>query len=201
MPTYILAAGVLSGVPLLLLLAVTLVDRRVSIWPTPGAGTWQSILFWCLFRTLNVATFGLAVAPHEPLLGLPSIVRVAGLVLLGVAGSLYLYTLVALGRANTYCRREGLVTGGIYRWTRNPQYAAVIPAYAGLALAADSAGVYTLVALLIAVYVAMAHAEEPWLSLHYGDAYDGYARAVPRFFNFRRVWLLWRVAGGQVPLR
>jgi protein-S-isoprenylcysteine O-methyltransferase Ste14 len=137
----------------------------------------------------------LAALDHEGGLGLPWTIRLAGLGLFLASGALYLYALFALGRANTYCRRGGLVTDGVYRWTRNPQYATVIPAYAGLAAAADSAGVLLLVALLIAVYVLMAHAEEPWLRRQYGEAYERYARAVPRFFNFRRVWV-WLVLHG-----
>jgi protein-S-isoprenylcysteine O-methyltransferase Ste14 len=194
MTTYVLAAGLLSAVPLLLFLCATLVERRVGIWPTPGRGTWQSIVFWVLFRTANVATLGLAMAGDAGLLSLPWFVRAVGLAVFAACGGLYLYALLALGRSNTYCERDGLVTRGLYRWTRNPQYATVIPAYAGLAVAADSGGVFLLASLLIGVYVMMAHAEEPWLSLHYGEAYRRYARAVPRFFGARRVCLLWRLA-------
>ncbi|MBN2371028.1 MAG: isoprenylcysteine carboxylmethyltransferase family protein, partial [Vicinamibacteria bacterium] len=128
--------------------------------------------------------------------------RSLGLAVFLISGALYLYALFALGRANTYCRRGGLVTGGVYRWTRNPQYVTVIPAYAGLAAAADSIGVLLLVALLIAVYVLMAHAEEPWLRHQYGAAYERYMRAVPRFFNFRRGWLVLRgVSRGPARVR
>ena len=45
----------------MLLLALTLIDARFGIWPTPGDGTWQSLVFWLLFRTLNVAAIVLAV--------------------------------------------------------------------------------------------------------------------------------------------
>jgi protein-S-isoprenylcysteine O-methyltransferase Ste14 len=194
MATILFAAGAASAIPLLALLLATLGIPRLRIWPTPGPGTWQSIAFWGLFRALNVTTLGLAIptilgiaaVAREPWLGLPSPVRIAGAAVAAVCGLLYLWSLYSLGRANTYCQTGGLVTHGLYRWTRNPQYATVIPSYAGLAIAADSGGVYVLSAALIAVYVLMAHAEEPWLMLKYGDDYRRYCAAVPRFFNVRR---------------
>jgi steroid 5-alpha reductase family enzyme len=78
------------------------------------------------------------------------------------------------------------VDRGIYRWTRNPQYATVIPAYAGLAFAGDSGPAFGLIALVAAVYVLMAYAEEPWLKSAYPGDYQRYARRVPRFYNWRR---------------
>ena len=145
MATFLLAAGAASALPLLALLLATLSAPHLRIWPTPGPLTWQSIAFWGLFRTLNVATLGLVTidlvdAAREPWLGLPLPARVAGAAVAGVCGVLYLWSLYSLGRANTYCQTGGLVTHGLYRWTRNPQYATVIPAYAGLAIAADFGG-------------------------------------------------------------
>jgi protein-S-isoprenylcysteine O-methyltransferase Ste14 len=192
MANLLLAAGLVAAVPLLTLLLATRLLDRFRFWPTPGTGSWQSVLFWPLFRILNLATVGVAILDRTPALGLPVFVRAAGLLVLAVSGSLYLFALLTLGRGNTYCGREGLVTAGLYRWTRNPQYASVIPAYAGLAVAADSYGVYLLTTMLVAVYVLMALVEEPWLRQHYGEAYDRYTRTVPRFFNVRRAVALLR---------
>jgi protein-S-isoprenylcysteine O-methyltransferase Ste14 len=111
-------------------------------------------------------------------------------VTLGLSGLAYGYALFALGKSNTYCNVGGLVTYGIYRWTRNPQYATVIPVYLSLAVAADSGLTYILCAAMIAVYVLMALNEEPWLEAAYGDVYRRYRRRVPRFFNWRRARVL-----------
>lgn len=186
------AIGLTTGLPLIALLVVTWLDLGARIWPTPEPGSWQSILFWPLFRTLNVSAFATAAVSTPGLLALPDAVRLAALLLLLAAGALYVFALIALGHANTYCERQGLVTRGIYRWTRNPQYAAIIPVYAGLAFAADSGPTAVLCSALIIAYVLMALNEEPWLLTSYGADYQRYCRRVPRFFNWRRAWVLAR---------
>ena len=109
----------------------------------------------------------------------------AALLLTFVAFAAYLYALWALGRAATYCRASGLATEGVYRWTRNPQYATAIAAFAALALALFSWQVTPLAMALVTVYALMALAEEPWLEARYGNAYAAYRAEVPRFFNYR----------------
>jgi protein-S-isoprenylcysteine O-methyltransferase Ste14 len=105
---------------------------------------------------------------------------------LAIAGAaLYGMACYALGRGNLYCGKDGLVTGGIYRWTRNPQYATAIPAYLGLALASYSLGALVLAIFLALTFVLMALAEEPWLEANYGDDYRAYQRRVARFYNWR----------------
>ena len=80
------------------------------------------------------------------------------------------------------------MTDGIYAWTRNPQYAAAIPAYLGLAIASGSAAVLGVTVLLMLSFALMAFAEERWLEAAYGAEYRAYKRAVPRFYNWRRAW-------------
>ena len=48
---------------------------------------------------------------------------------------------------------------------------------------------------MMAVYVLMVLAEEPWLAAAYGEPYRRYRSRVPRFFNWRRVAALVRTAG------
>ncbi len=184
------AIGMVSAVTLLPLLAATLINPQFRVWPPPRQDSWQSIVFWPLFRLLNVAAFATALASGAGFLGLPSWLRGFAVVGLAVSGAAYIYALFALGKRNTYCNADGLVTQGIYRWTRNPQYATVIPVYASLAVAADSGLTYVLCLLMIAVYVLMALVEEPWLEACYGAPYRRYCRRVPRFFNWHRAKVL-----------
>lgn len=190
MTLFFFGVGVFAAIALVPLLILTIVDPKSRIWPTPGPGSWQGYVFWPLFRSLNVLAFVTAILDRDQWLGLPAPVRLVALILCGAAGLFYIYSILVLGRSNTYCGREGLVARGVYRWTRNPQYAAAIPMFATLAVASDNVPTYVLAAALIAVYWLMTVAEESWLEGVYGADYVRYCRRVPRFFNWRRGFLL-----------
>ncbi len=180
----VLVIGVIAGVALSGLLACTIVNKGLKVWPTPGKGSWQSRVFWSLFRTLNVATLALAFLDWQRWDGF-SLERGLGATLAIACFALYGWACYALGRRNLYCGRDGLVTGGIYSWTRNPQYATAIPAYLGLAVASASSAVLAIASLLTLIFVLMAFAEEHWLEAAYGADYRRYRLQVARFYNWR----------------
>lgn len=184
MAQLVLAIGLTAGVVLPVLLGATILNKDLRFWPTPGEGSWQSRLFWTLFRTLNVATLSLAVLDWRPS-DTVSFERGLGAAIAIVSFALYGWACFALGRRNLYCGRDGLVTGGIYSWTRNPQYATAIPAYLGLALAANSAAVFAVTLPLVLTFILMAFAEEHWLETAYGADYRRYRLDVARFYNWR----------------
>jgi protein-S-isoprenylcysteine O-methyltransferase Ste14 len=183
-------AAVLLG-----LLILTLLVPRLRIWPTPGPGSWQSYVFWPLFRSLNMFCFAVAAVDRTPFLGLPIWLRLLAFTALVLSIALFVYSFRVLGRDNSYGAQDGLVTGGIYRWSRNPQNAMLVVVYGCLALAADNGPTFALCAAMMAVYALMVLTEEPWLVGVYGEAYRRYARRVPRFFNWRRA-VVWVRAGG-----
>lgn len=186
MTTVVFAIGAVIAVTLLSLLAATLLVPSFRIWPTPGPKTWQSYVFWPLFRGLNVLCFAAAIADQPAnWLGLPTWLRAVAFVLLAGSIALFVYSFRVLGRDNSYGAQDGLVMAGIYRWTRNPQNAMLVVVYGCLAVAADSAPTYVLCGAMMAVYVLMILAEEPWLEAVYGEPYRRYRREVPRFFNWR----------------
>lgn len=77
---------------------------------------------------------------------------------------------------------ETLVVGGLYRWVRNPMYVGVAGAIAGQAVLFASIGVALwLAAFVLAVTTFVMLYEEPTLRRTYGDSFDAYARAVPRW--------------------
>jgi protein-S-isoprenylcysteine O-methyltransferase Ste14 len=178
--------GLSVATVLLALLVATMQFPGLRIWPSPGERTWQSYVFWPLFRGLNVLCFLMALADREAFLGLPVPLRALAGLLLAVSVSLFVYSFRLLGRDNSYGAQDGLVTLGIYRWTRNPQNAMLAVVYGCLAVAADSGPTYVLCAAMVAVYMMMVLLEEPWLAAAYGEPYRRYCRRVPRFFNWRR---------------
>lgn len=201
----------IAGVASALLLITGLIAGIVSgennstwrIWPAPPVGSLKSFAFWTLFRTLNVVVLVLSIErlAATPIVADPiTLLRLGFAAVSAVAGAAYVYALWSLGRTATYCQASGLATAGVYRWTRNPQYATAIAAFAALGIAAEAWHATSLAAALVAVYALMAIAEEPWLAASYGREYLDYKAEVPRFFNIRRAWTeLSAVMGRQLP--
>jgi len=181
---------IIAGIVSAALLVAGMIAGRLTptwrIWPAPPVGSLKSFAFWTLFRTLNVSVLILASERVLTSLSGPMApIRAALAIVSFVAGVAYVYTLWSLGRKATYCQASGLETTGVYRWTRNPQYATAILAFVTLGLAAWSWDATLLAASLVVVYVMMARSEEPWLEASYGRAYLDYKKEVPRFFNVR----------------
>lgn len=180
---FLIALAALAALSSLLLLTIR--TDLVALWPVPGPNSWQGWVFWPLFRTglgltiLLGALEALTVAPGWPLaIGLP-------LALTGLGVTVYGY--FDLGLRNTYCADAGLVTSGLYGYSRNPQYLASILGYLGLAIAADSIPVAVLCGLAIGVYCLLPLAEEPWLTRAYGASYLRYKHRTPRFFSLSKL--------------
>jgi protein-S-isoprenylcysteine O-methyltransferase Ste14 len=177
------AAGLAAGVTLDLLLLRTYLAPPFRIWPTPEPGSWQSLTFWTLFRGGMVLTFAVALldwngagllAASRYLIGLPLFLVGFGITVCGYFN---------LGLGNTYCGADGLVRHGLYRFSRNPQYASSILGLIGLAICADSWLTLPLAALMSGAYVLMALVEEAWLERHYGASYRDYCSRTARFID------------------
>lgn len=179
-------AGAASALLLIAGLVIGQLNDEWRIWPAPPVGSLKSFGFWTLFRTLNVVVLILGIERFLMTLGGDALpLRIACAAVSLISGLAYAYTLWSLGRKATYCQASGLATGGIYRWTRNPQYATAIAAFATLGIAATAWDATLLAGSLVIVYAMMARAEEPWLETRYGVSYLDYKAEVPRFFNLR----------------
>lgn len=194
MTTVLFGLGVAAGAVLCALLLATLFGTGFRLWPTPGEKTWQSYVFWPLFRGLNLLCFAVAAfefsdrdAASAALVHLPTLVRVLATIGLVGAIAVFLSSFFKLGRNNSYGAQDGLVTAGIYQWTRNPQNAMLIVVYACLALATGTSRTMLLCLAMTTVYHLMVLCEEPWLRDVYGSTYDAYTRRVPRYFNWRKL--------------
>jgi protein-S-isoprenylcysteine O-methyltransferase Ste14 len=181
----IFACGLTAGLLLNLLLLRTLFAPPFRIWPTPEPGSWQSLTFWGLFRGGMVATFVVAVLDWNSTPPLDWTRFIVG-VPLGLTG---LFITVCgyfnLGLGNTYCGEDGLVTGGLYRFSRNPQYAASIVGLISLSIGANSVLTIIMSAVMIGAYVLMALVEEEWLKQRYGAPYRDYVSQTARFLDFQ----------------
>jgi protein-S-isoprenylcysteine O-methyltransferase Ste14 len=179
----VFAVGLVGVITLDLLLLRTLIAPPFRIWPTPEPGSWQSLAFWGLFRGTWVLTFATSVLDWDSTQILDWTRFIVGLPL-GLGG---LFVTVCgyfnLGLGNTYCGSDGLVTGGLYRFSRNPQYTASIIGLIGLSIGANSILTIVLAVLLIGAYVLMALVEEDWLKQLYGAPYRDYCAQTARFLD------------------
>ena len=183
MTLLIFACGLTAGVILDLLLLRTLLAPPFRIWPTPEPGSWQSLTFWGLFRGSWLATFVIAALDWNavPLLDWTRYIVALPLGLAGLFITVRGYFNLGLG--NTYCCADGLVTGGLYRFSRNPQYTASIVGLIGLSLGANSVLTIAMSTVLFSAYLLMALVEEDWLKQLYGAPYRDYCRETARFLD------------------
>jgi protein-S-isoprenylcysteine O-methyltransferase Ste14 len=174
------AAALLAG-----FLIVALVIEGFAFWPPPKERCWQDYVFWGLFR-LHWAAIALTAVLDGGTLEWEHWSRLAvGVPMLAGFLGLTLYGYGFLGLDNTYGRRAGLVTGGLYAYSRNPQYLASVAATIGLAITFNSPLTLLLAAVLMGLYALFALNEERWLMARYGRAYAEYAARVPRFLDLR----------------
>lgn len=117
-------------------------------------------------------------APTGPALAVGAILAATGAVLL-VAG---LVRFASVGQVSGTTRGQ-LVTGGIYRYSRNPQYVGWGLVVTGLAVASRSGAALTAAAAYWALMAGYLPLEEGVLAAQFGDAYRDYRRRTHRWFG------------------
>jgi protein-S-isoprenylcysteine O-methyltransferase Ste14 len=116
----------------------------------------------------------------------PARLWVAGpLLILGVATYLWcLYDFAVTGRGTPapIDPPKHLVVRGLYRYVRNPMYVGVLLVIAGWSALSGSWALVTFgVGVALAFHLFVVFVEEPTLQRRFGDAYDRYRAAVPRW--------------------
>ena len=111
---------------------------------------------------------------------------VAGIVLLlWCVGQFYV---TGRGTLAPWTPPQNLVVTGLYRFSRNPMYIAVLLVLTGWALMFHSRAlaIYAVVVGL-AFHLRVVFGEEPWLARTFGDEWVRYKAQVPRWFGFRHL--------------
>jgi protein-S-isoprenylcysteine O-methyltransferase Ste14 len=109
-----------------------------------------------------------------------------GVLLIAAGAGLGIPAILAFRAVGTHVEpwkpSSALVTGGIFRWLRNPMYVGLILLLAGLAilLASDWMLVMTVIFVLV-LHTGVVKREERYLEAKFGDAYRRYKAAVPRY--------------------
>jgi protein-S-isoprenylcysteine O-methyltransferase Ste14 len=91
----------------------------------------------------------------------------------------------------SFAEQPGLATGGIQRYSRNPNYIGWTTYFLGLTLIGWSESIWSIAFLLYLIYTAVyLHSnvlqEEVFLANKYGDSYREYLRSTPRYFGRRK---------------
>jgi protein-S-isoprenylcysteine O-methyltransferase Ste14 len=107
------------------------------------------------------------------------------LLLIGVAGLLSCvrdFYLRGRGTLAPWAPPEKLVVGGLYRYSRNPMYVAVLLILIGWAWAFASVPLWIYAACVaLAFHLRVVLGEEPWLARQHGQAWADYASRVRRW--------------------
>ncbi|MGR3803642.1 methyltransferase family protein [Marinibacterium profundimaris] len=176
-------AAVLSALLLGGALAYNLKTPAFGFWP--AASGWRHATAFGIFRLFCGATVVFALAEiwaH----GLGHWLRYAlGVPVTVVAFGITLWGYRFLGLDNTYCEADGLVTGGMYAYSRNPQYVTSVLATVGLGIVAASPLTLVFAVVLFVLYFLFILNEERWLAEGYGRAFLEYMATTPRFIDER----------------
>jgi protein-S-isoprenylcysteine O-methyltransferase Ste14 len=154
----------------------------------PGSAEWWAGVLFVVAIAVGIAAPVLALVDVvEPIGALDNgVVHVAGIALFGVGLAGTLAAQVAMGDSwrigvDEQATTE-LVTSGPFAFVRNPIFAAMLPASAGLALMVPSVVAFGgLAALIVALELQVRVVEEPYLLRVHGDRYARYAARVGRF--------------------
>ena len=163
------------------LLAFSIAKPDKRIWPPPAQQTWQYYFVWgpTLLSFLLFIIIGIA---DWNSLNWPALIRWPIGVLLITTGNLLAWGGVwQFGLKKTSGAEGSLVTSGLYRYSRNPQYVGDICTLVGWMIL--SASIWAIPAVLagILAFVLAPFAEESWLEEIHGDEYREYFKKAPRF--------------------
>lgn len=131
-------------------------------------------------------SFILHVISPLPIFASDAVLRVLGVFLFIVSGAFARWAFVTMRRVGTSASpREpsaALVSGGPFRFSRNPIYVAMTGLYLGVALLANSLWLLVLLApLLVVMQWGVILREERYLARRFGESYLAYKAAVRRW--------------------
>ena len=170
---------------LLLVVAISIFFPKSRIWPPPKKDSWQQFVSWTLF---TIVMFGV------PLVGILDFQSLGyfhwsrfifGAVFFLVGLGIDLWGTRTLTAQQSLGEKGKIVTGGPYRYTRNPQYVGFITLYIGIIFVTSSFMSLVTGAFAIFLFFIIPFSEEPWLRQQYGKPYEEYCKMVPRFVGFR----------------
>lgn len=179
--TVILAAGLAAAVYMLSILLWSAINPEKRIWPPRQATTGIKLRVWFMTTAIFACAFLLGILDWNRFDWPVSIRWTVGLPLILIGNLIVWRGVHKIGMAATSGEATGLVTDGLYRKSRNPQYVADMLILIGWEVLSASIWTLPVIAIGIAVLAIAPFAEEPWLEEEYGDQFRQYKRRVRRF--------------------
>jgi protein-S-isoprenylcysteine O-methyltransferase Ste14 len=178
-PLYFVNLGVNYALLMGIVWSVAFPLRR--IWPPPKKGSWQHRITWILFYLAFLFTGVLILLDWNSWIISPHIRFLLGIPIALIGSLLVSWGIYTLGAKNTSGIKDELITGGPYRFTRNPQYLGDMLLFIGLIFISNSLYVLITNTLLVLVFTITPIAEEVWLEEEYGEKFLHYKQNTPRF--------------------
>jgi protein-S-isoprenylcysteine O-methyltransferase Ste14 len=94
--------------------------------------------------------------------------------------------LIVLGWMQIHRAKGRLVTDGLYKFVRHPQYLGILLLTSGLLVLWVTIPTAVMWPILVYLFVRLARREEKEMEKKFGEAYLEYKRGVPMFFPFLR---------------
>lgn len=159
-------------------------DRRV--W-SPERVTWLTRAMVWLPTIATFACVAIAGLVDWNALDWPAWIRWGVGLPLIVAGNVVVWPAVlGIGLDATSGAEAELKTDGLYRWSRNPQYAADMGILIGWAVLSASPSAMVAASGGIIALALAPFAEEPWLETRHVAGYRSWRRRTPRFLGLPR---------------
>lgn len=176
----LIGSGIAIGTMAAILWSIAHPEGR--LWPPQRYTAATPFLVWVPTFTLFGALVALGVLGWGEVM-LPEFLRFGiGLPLI-VLGNLGVWVeVIRFGIAQTGGAKGPLITHGLYRFSRNPQYVSDCAMVFGWMLVSATPLVFLVGCFAIAVLLTAPFAEEPWLEDNYGQPFRDYKATVRRYF-------------------
>lgn len=182
MESVLLVVGIVSSGLLVAMLLWSFFWPNRRLWPPTRRKAASAVITWALTVAVFASVIGLGISGWGEI-GLPGWLRWGvGLPLVLVGNAIVWAGIVGIGIGATSGAKDKLVTTGLYRYSRNPQYVADIAILVGFALLTAAWATVPVAAMGVLALILAPFAEEPWLQQVYGDEYRTYRATVRRFF-------------------
>lgn len=173
--------GVLSGLVLIGALLWSIARPSKRIWPPNREHSVIPNIAWGLTLAVFGAVIGLGILDWKSASMANPLRWAVGPFLIATGNLIVWWGAFSIGLKATSGAKDELITSGLYRFSRHPQYLADMAILIGFGLLFASPWVWAIVIVGVAALALAPLAEEPWLHEQYGSKYRDYCAETRRY--------------------